>query len=78
MITFKGCQRCGGDIVRDDDGPVCLQCGGRPMSPRERQATESIRTYDEEAQAGLHAGQQGKRKGDWRRRRYPKTNGVHL
>lgn len=27
---MTACTRCQGQMLRDFDGPVCLQCGGRP------------------------------------------------
>ena len=28
-IMLRGCQRCGGDLVWDEDEYACLQCGRR-------------------------------------------------
>jgi hypothetical protein len=45
MINLKACNRCGGDMTRDeylgDIDLVCLQCGHRQPLPVER--TYSIR-----------------------------------
>lgn len=37
------CGRCGGRLIRDVDGQVCLQCGHRPLSEDDLAWIEQVR-----------------------------------